>query len=152
MTAAPDQLVYHQHQGRMGPFQVSRQESDDAPFRNGTIKMFESGRETLLIQVQVFYFVPAGDRPGGPAAFENGFRDKITGSYGMRLEEADRQERDLFQVPDSTRLHPQDIDILAIEGVVGILKAENVQRTTHKILFGQGEYIVGGKICLMDHE
>lgn len=111
----------------MLPFQVGRQEADDAMIRRVAVKLPEARPETFFIQFNVFYIMPAVDAAGSAAAFKIKARLKAGGN-GHRFKKADGQEWDLPVMRDLCNIGFQRITEAAIHNIVVVLKAEQFQR------------------------
>jgi hypothetical protein len=84
---------------------------------------------------------------GSATAAKDGLRGEFRGPYRMGLEETDRQKRDLRQGTHCSGPDAQGISESAVNGVVRVLKPENIQCQRLNALLSYLKYPVLKRRC-----
>src|SRR5574343_558049 len=114
MSTSLGQLLNHQYQRRMLPFQVRRQEPDDTEIGYRSIKAFKTTEKAVAIQRKLMHGVAARNHSGSAAAFEPCLGWNVIQKNGMRFEEGNGQKRDLFHQPYGRKIRTYLVNILFV--------------------------------------
>jgi hypothetical protein len=117
----------------MLPFKIAGKQSENTPIFGISVKQTKTIRKTFMVQVNIFYQMPAGIFTRGAAAFKDDFGFKSCGGYNIGFKKTDGQKRNCFKGVNILRPDAQRFYISLIKCILLTLIPERLKGKRFKI-------------------